>query len=139
MISKFQDFKIWWFQNKKILWPYLPPSPLIVSYLLHLLIIYDADCLQRKKLYSSCKRNNNGWEIINSDLKFRLRGSKTDHLEDAIRTGSENFLCNDLVRHAVREGFSCKFWKNKHARFIFRPIGFHTCPLNDHNQECIGK
>ena len=74
-------------------------------------------------IVSFCKRNKNGWEIKNSDLKFRLKVSKTDHLEDAIRTGSENFLCYGLMRHAVREGFPCKFWKNKDAQFILGPIG----------------
>ena len=129
MISKFQDFKIWWFQNKKLLWPYLPsspPPPLIVSYFLRLIIICDAECLQRKKLYSFCERSKNGWEIINSDLKFRLRGSKTDYLEDAVGTGSENFLCYGLMRNAVREEFPCKFWKNKDGWFIFRRIGCHA-------------
>ena len=141
MISKIDDFRLWWFQNLIISnqenFVALPPS--ISSYSVDSFIFFCIWWSSMMLIVSFCKRNKNGWEIKNSDLKFRLKVSKTDHLEDAIRTGSENFLCYGLMRHAVREGFPCKFWKNKDAQFILRPIGFPAYALNDHNQEWVGK
>ena len=69
----------------------------------------------------SATRTDEKTEILtwNSDS----RAQKQITLQISSKSEVKNFLCNGLMRHAVRDGFSCEFWKNKDAQFILGPIG----------------
>ena len=135
MISKLDDFKLWWFQNLIISnqenFVALPPS--ISSYSVDSFIFFAFDdhlwCWLSPSV--SATRTDEKSKILTWNLDSGAQKQPT--LQNWYQNWKwKFFLCKGLMRYAVRGGFPCKFWKKKDARFILRPLFSSISSVSTH-------